>query len=117
MPEGPIPLEFDRSLNRARNRRRVLLSLSSLGEASVGQLARHTGIPWTRVKWILFGHPPSYSRELSLVGVGMAAVKPGRGVGVEITSRGRRKARSVARRWARAAQLRVALRSLEPDKS
>lgn len=117
MPEGPIPFTFDQSLARSPNRRRVLMALSSLGEASVGQLSRHTGVSWTRVKWILFGHPPYYSKELSLVGVGMAMVKPGRGLAVEITTRGRRKSRSVARRWARVAQARAVLRALEPDKS
>lgn len=102
MAAGPIPFEFDVSLLRSPHRRRLLMALSSLGEASIGQLGRHTGLSWTRVKWLLYGHPPYYSVELSLVGAGMAiAIAGRRRRAVAITVRGRRKARSIASKWTR----------------
>ncbi|HVL47649.1 MAG TPA: archaellum operon transcriptional activator EarA family protein [Candidatus Thermoplasmatota archaeon] len=92
----PIASEFERSLRRSRVRTRLLLSLSSLGEAYVGQLARHAGTTWPRARAALFGGP-GYRPALSLVGLGLASVEPSAfGRRIRITPRGRRKARSVA---------------------
>ena len=97
----PIPSEFERSIHRSRHRLLVLLTLSSLGEAYVNQLSRHTGIRPSRVRAVLVGKPPSYRVERSLVHLGLAReVGRGEGRAFEITSKGRRKARSFASAFA-----------------
>jgi len=103
----PIPNETWRSCIRSGHRKRALLIFSSLGEAYVGQIARILGIPHSRVMAVLYGDPPAYSPELGLVTLGLVeerrTVKGGRAFA--ITSKGRRKARSIvagkARRGAR----------------
>jgi len=98
----PIPPSHERSVRRSRVRLQVLLAVSSLGEAYIGQVSRLTGIPWPRVKWALLGHPPQYRVELSLVGVGLVREKiTPAGTVFAITSAGRRKARSITQALAR----------------
>lgn len=105
----PIANETWKSFMRSYYRPRLLMLLSSLGEAYVGQLARMLRIPPNRVLALLEGDPAQgYSVDLALVSLGLAAAKAtvGRGRAYEITTKGRRKARSmaagVARRTARA---------------
>lgn len=98
----PIPAAHEKSLRRSRVRLHVLLALSSLGEAYVGQISRLRGIPWGRVKACLLGKPPGYRVELSLVGLGLVKERRSRaGTMFVITTAGRRKARSVTKAWAR----------------
>ena len=98
----PLSLDSARSLARSRHRLRLLLAISSLGEAYLNQLAKHTGLSATRVRWLLYGRPPYYREDLSLVGLGLVReVNGARGRSFAITPRGRRKARSVAAAWAR----------------
>ena len=104
----PIANETWRSFIRSRYRKRLLLLLSSLGEAYVGQLARGLGISHARVLALLEGDPEAgYARELALVELGLAQPRrtpAKRGRAYEITTKGRRKARSVAAARARRAQ-------------
>lgn len=72
---------------------------NSLGEGYPRQLARALGVDPTRVRWMLHGKPPYYSVELSLLAQGLVEeVKTNSGRVYAITTRGRRKARSIARR-------------------
>lgn len=93
----PIPNETWRSFQRSRYRRELLLTMSSLGEAYLGQLARMLGIRPSRVLALLYGRPPNYRVDLGIIPLGLvrekATVRGGRAW--EITSRGRRKARSM----------------------
>lgn len=95
----PIANETWRSFRRCEPRRRLLLLLSSLSEAYVGQLGRIMELPHARVLALLEGDPDrGYSAELSLVRLGLAVEKPTivkRGRVYEITAKGRRKARSM----------------------
>jgi len=106
----PIANETWKSFMRSYYRARLLLLLSSLGEAYVSQLARMLRIPPSRVLALLEGNPAlGYSNDLAIVTLGLAVAKPtvARGRAFEITTKGRRKARSMAagfaRRGARAA--------------
>lgn len=94
----PIANETWKSFQRSYYRARLLLLLASLGEAYVGQLARMLRIPHSRVLALLHGAPTrGYAVELSLVALELAREKPTpRGRAYEITSKGLRKARSVA---------------------
>lgn len=93
---NPIGSEVERSLSRSRQRMRVLVMLSSVGEAHPGQLARLCSISINRLKWIMFGHHPAYAPELSLISLQLAElVFTPHGRVYRITERGRRKARSV----------------------
>src|SRR5438067_9520926 len=67
-----IGSEVERSVARSRHRMRVLVMLSSVGEAHPGQLARLCGLSTTRIKWIMGGHWPQYSPELSLISLNLA---------------------------------------------
>lgn len=105
----PLPAKTDESMRRARNRERVLLMLSSLGESNVTRLGRTCGIPPSRVKWIMHGHPPHYSVELSLAELGLATrVETKTGRVYAITDLGRRKARSITASRIRARERRAA---------
>lgn len=78
---------------------RVLIMLSSLGEAYPRQLAKAAGLDSTRLRWVLHGHAPHYKPELSLAALGLVrerATDAGRVY--ECTSKGRRKARSLTAR-------------------
>jgi predicted transcriptional regulator with HTH domain len=98
----PIPSVYERAMRRSRHRQRLLLTLSSLGEAYVGQLARSLKLPRERVKALLMGDPPKYRSDHSLVELGLAErVVTVHGVVFKITTAGRRKARSVAASLAR----------------
>lgn len=102
----PIANETWKSFMRSYYRPRLLMLLSSLGEAYVGQLARALRIPPRRVAALLEGAPEQgYSVDLSLVRLGLAVRRPtvGRGRAYEITTKGRRKARSMAAGVARRA--------------
>jgi predicted transcriptional regulator with HTH domain len=66
----PIPPASYRSTVRCPARERLLLAVSSLTEAYTGQLARMLGLTPKRVKWIMHGHPPQYSVDLSPMGLG-----------------------------------------------
>lgn len=94
----PIANETWKSFRRSFYRARLLLLLASLGEAYVGQLSRMLRIPPARVLALLHGDPErGYAAELALVALGLAQEKPTpRGRAYEITSKGRRKARSIA---------------------
>ena len=75
---------------------RVLVMLSSVGEAHPGQLARLCAISTNRLKWVVEGHFPEYAPELSLISLCLAElVATPHGRVYRITERGRRKARSV----------------------
>lgn len=96
-PMEPIANETWKSFVRSPRRKRLLILLSSLGEAYLGQLARLLGAPPHRVKALLHGRPPSYSEDLSLVELGLARERwTAQGRAYEITPKGRRKARSLA---------------------
>lgn len=83
------------------------MALASFGRASLAQLAHATGVPPYRVKWMMYGRAPYYAPELALVPLGLASeVGVGRGRVFEITTRGLRKARSVA-----AARVRLHMRA------
>lgn len=106
----PIANETWKSFMRSYYRPRLLLLLSSLGEAYVGQLARMLRIPPRRVLALLEGDPAQgYSVELALVTLGLAASKPttGRGRAYGITTKGQRKARSMSASVARRTQRRA----------
>lgn len=95
----PTGADSERSVRRSRVRMRVLLTLSSLGEAYPRQLAKATGIDTTRLQWILRGHLPQYNPALSLLALGLVrerATSSGRVY--ECTNKGRRKARSLTAR-------------------
>lgn len=83
--------------------------LSSLTEAYPRQLARAVGVDSQRLRWMMEGHLPEYSPSLSLFALGLAKeeVREGRRLYV-ITTKGRRKARSIAARMARLAEQRAA---------
>ena len=100
----PIPHETWKSFERSSPRRRLTLLLNSLGEAYLGQLARMMGIRPERVLALLYGDPPSYSKELALVTLGLVEeIQTSRGRAWRITTRGRRKTRSWASARARKA--------------
>lgn len=101
----PVSSAAELSVHRSRLRERILLALSSLGEAYLGQLARGTGLPASRVKWCLYGYPPRYRVELALIPLGLAEERQGPvGRHFVITTKGRRKARSIVARRARVAE-------------
>lgn len=106
----PIPTLTHASMSRARNRERLLILLSSWGEAHANRLAAALGLPCTRISWIMHGHPPKYSVELSLVALGLAVEIPtSRGRVYRITPLGRRKARSIVASWVRTRERRAAI--------
>lgn len=73
--------------------------LSSLGEAYPAQLARAVGLPQHKLGWVMEGREPYYSTRFSVVGQGLArVVESSSGRVYQITTRGRRKARSLTRR-------------------
>lgn len=94
----PIANETWKSFRRSYYRARLLLLLSSLGEAYLGQLSRMLRIPPKRVAALLYGDPErGYCKELALIELGLAREKATfRGRAFEITDKGRRKARSIA---------------------
>lgn len=93
----PIPNETWRSLARSRNRLRVLMTIASLGEAYVGQIAQLCNMREEVVRMVLHGRLPSYSPELSLIALRLVEERATRhGRVYVITSRGIRKARSVS---------------------
>lgn len=99
----PLPPVAEESVLRSGARARVLVVLSSLGVASISQLARMTGLSWRRVRAALVGEAPDYSIDRSLVGAGLAReLPPTRRRQFEVTERGRRKARSLVARVTRA---------------
>lgn len=107
----PIPTLTDMSTRRAKNRERLLILLSSLGEAHTNRLAIALGIPASRVKWMMHGKRPCYSPELSLVTLGLAVDVPtSRGRVYAITALGRRKARSIVAARVRAREREAILR-------
>lgn len=104
----PIPASAEKSVRRSRVRKHVLILISSLGEAYLGQIARALRLPPGRVLWALHGHAPDYRPELSLIAVGLVEERvTEQGRVFVITSRGRRKARSLTSRIARAAERRA----------
>lgn len=96
----PLGPDTERSVVRSRLRRRTLIMLSSLGQAYPRQLAQAVGIDCSRLKSVMAGRPPGYSREDALTTVGLAEARvDGTGrVYYAITSRGMRKARSLLKR-------------------
>lgn len=99
----PISYEFERCIRKSKHRRNCLLMLSSLTEAYPAQLARATGIDRFLLEAIMRGALPRYSEELSLIAQGLAEERfnPRGERYYLITGRGRRKARSLAARYAR----------------
>lgn len=92
----PIPTQTHMSMRRAKNRERLLVLLSSLGESHSNRLAVALGVPASRVKWMMLGKRPHYAPELSLVTLGLAVeLATSRGRVYQITALGRRKARSI----------------------
>lgn len=104
----PIANETWKSFLRSRYRRRLLLLIASMGEVYVGQAGRILHQPHSRIMAMLVGSPGrGYSESLSLVRLGLVQERvdaQARGRVFEITSRGRRKARSLAAARARRAQ-------------
>lgn len=99
MASLPIPADTEKSVRRSRARYKVLMMLASMGEAYVGQLARAAALQPTRVKAVLHGDGRGYKVSLSLVEMGLAErVQTPNGRVYRITSRGLRKARSLAKR-------------------
>lgn len=95
----PTGADSERSIRRSRVRMRVLIMLSSLGEAYPRQLAKATGLDSTRLQWALHGHAPQYKPELSLASLGLVRERmTPAGRVYECTSKGRRKARSLTAR-------------------
>ena len=94
---NPIRAESRTSTTRSRLRLRLLLTLSSLGEGTLGQLSHATGIPPYRVKCILYGKLPAWSPERALIPCGLAreVATTHRGRKFEVTNEGRRLARSI----------------------
>lgn len=77
--------------------------LNSMGEAYAGQLSRSLGIPSHRVRWMMHGRMPYYSPRLALIPLGLAEETfDGHGRVYAITPKGRRQARSLAKRFRRA---------------
>lgn len=98
----PIPASTELSLRKSRGRRVVMMSLNAVGETYLGHLARMTGIERNRVRYILHGRLPYYRLDLSLVAQGLVEpVLTATGRIYRITTKGRRKARSLAKRVAR----------------
>lgn len=92
-----IPIDVRRALRRSRNRARILLTLARLGEAFPADLARHTGLPLTRVQWALRGHLPQYCPRQSLRAMGLArALRTRSGIKLVITRRGAEVAEALA---------------------
>jgi len=86
-------------VRRSKVRYRALMMLNSLGEAYLSQLADAVGVQPTRLRWVMHGHLPAYDPELSLVPIGFVEEsRDGRYRLYRITARGRRKARSLAKR-------------------
>ena len=99
----PIPAIAERSLRKSRTRRRALLMLNSVGEAYLGLLSHMLGVEPKRVRGVLLGDLPHYAPDLALVTIGLvSAHDTPRGRLFRITKDGRRKARSVAKRAAKA---------------
>lgn len=99
LPMHPTDADSERSVTRSRIRRKVLIMLSSLGEAYPRRLARACALDATRLSWILHGHLPQYRPELSLVALGLVRKRTGaNGTVYEITTKGRKKARSLRAR-------------------
>jgi predicted transcriptional regulator with HTH domain len=100
------------STRRAKNRERLLILLSSWGEAHSNRLAISLGVPASRIKWMMHGKRPHYSPELSLVELGLAQDVPtSRARVYRITDLGRRKARSITSSWVRAREREAILRA------
>jgi predicted transcriptional regulator with HTH domain len=101
------PSDVARSFVRSRTRRRVLLALSSLSEASPSQLARAARVDERRLRWVVHGHLPEFSPGLSLGGLGLVV----EGVSdagfrvFRITAAGRRQAHGLRVRQARAVRV------------
>lgn len=94
--------ETEMCVLRSRLRRNALIMLCSLSEAYPRQLARAIGVDSTRLKWIMYGRPPFYDPDLSLVPLGLAEeVRTDVGRKFVITEKGRRKARQLTSRWTR----------------
>ncbi len=95
--------DTERCLTRSRLRRRALIMLSSLGEAYPRQLAKAIGIDCGRLKDLMHGRPPRYSVEDALITVELAERKTDAHERhyYAITTRGRRKARSILKRGER----------------
>jgi predicted transcriptional regulator with HTH domain len=95
--------DTERCLARSRLRRRAMILLSSLGEAYPRQLAKAVGIDCGRLKELMHGRPPRYSVEDALITAGLAVERTDvfQRRYYAITSRGRRKARSLTKRSAR----------------
>lgn len=109
----PTIADFERSVRRAPARERVLVTLSSLTITYRGPLARAAGVSWSQLEGVLFGSPPKYSEALSLVALGLArAVDTPGGLAIEITERGRRKARQLTARKVRVVARREAMRKV-----
>lgn len=112
---GPIPHETWRSFLRSPPRKRLLLLITSLGEAYLGQLARILQMKPNRILALMYGAPPSYSKELGVHTLGLieeiSTLRGGRAW--RPTSLGRRKARSVAAASARRAESNAARRNGE----
>lgn len=94
--------DFELSIRRSRNRRNVLLALASLSLTYRGPLAQAAGVSFSQLMGVLYGSPGTYRPGLALVPLGLAREVPGpNGRAIEITERGRRKARQLTARSVR----------------
>lgn len=104
----PIPADAERSIRRSRVRARVLVMLCSMGEGYVASIARAAGVEWRRCAGALTGRMPDYRPELGLVALGLVEERrTANGRLYRPTRRGLRKARSLAKRWARRREERI----------
>lgn len=92
MPTTPLTR---RSMRRSDVRERVLDALARMRHAHASELALAAETSLRGVYDAMFGRPPRYRRELSLVAVGLAVALHGRvGVEFQITPAGRDQARA-----------------------
>ncbi|GEM_PF-5917842 len=107
----PIPAEVELAFLRSGHRKRSVMMLSSLGEASPGQLARSLGLPCTRQRWIMEGDGRYYSKDLAPVQLGLATlIEAPRRRKYVITPLGRKMARRFTAREARRARRAAAIK-------
>lgn len=105
---SPTAAEIELSFRRSQLRRRVLIMLCSLSEATPRALALAAGVDAGRLRQALHGKLPFYRPELSLVVLGLVeVVETANGRVLRITERGRRKARQLTARVARRAEVRA----------
>ena len=94
-----VPRDLELSLRRAPDRERVLVYLSLVESATLGELAAETGIRPARIIGIMEGLAGQYARDLSLTAQRAARAVHRRGARrYQITPAGRAAARETLER-------------------